>query len=325
MSLTSFFKKQFATVIEWTNQHPEYLFYKFPAPDGEIKNSSKLIVSPGQGCILVYEGKVADVLTEEGTYYLETDNHPFITTLQKLKQFGESEHKMRLYFYRKAESVNQPWGTASPVKYIDAVYNFPVELGLNGSYSFCIAAPEQFFTQIVGSKDWYATADARQLLQSRLPQTIISYVAESRVSYQQVDAQLATISAALREKLNAEFAAIGFRLTDFRISGTSFDSQTQKRIAGIADISAESTAAAQGGLSYVEMEKLKALRDAARNEGGLAGAGLQLGAGMELGKAFTANNTDPVAQLQKLKILLNEGIITQEEFDAKKREWLSKL
>ncbi len=334
MSLTHFFKKQFATVIEWTNQQPGILLYKFPAPTEEIKNSSKLIVAPGQGCLLVYEGKVADVLSEEGVYFLETGNHPFITTLQKLKQAGESEHKMHLFFYRKAESVNQPWGTASPVKYVDAVYGFPVELGMNGNYSFRIQKPQAFFTEIVGFKDVYSTADVRALLQSRIAQKIISYLAEARISYQQIDAQLSAISTVLKESLNAEFEMIGFELTDFRIGGTAFDAQTQKRINSIADVTAETMAAAQGGLNYVEMEKLKALRDAARNEGGLAGAGLQLGAGMEIGKLFaaqqdavTANNAnaDPVVQLQKLKLLLTEGIITQEEFEAKKKDWLSKM
>ncbi|MNR60973.1 hypothetical protein D3C85_1825840 [compost metagenome] len=55
---------------------------------------------------------------------------------------------------------------------------------------------------------------------------------------------------------------------------------------------------------------------------------------MELGKALNdkkeeltaySSTTDPVVQLQKLKLLLDEGILTQEEFDAKKKEILSKM
>ena len=42
----------------------------------------------------------------------------------------------------------------------------------------------------------------------------------------------------------------------------------------MADISADVKAAEQAELSYIELEKLRALWDAARNEGGLAGAGL---------------------------------------------------
>lgn len=134
--------------------------------------------------------------------------------------------------------------------------------------------------------------------------------------------------------MNGEFEPIGLRLSDFKIQGTAFDQKTQERIGKIADITAESRAASEGGLSYVEIEKLKALRDAARNEGGLAGAGLQLGFGIEMGKVLDQKKeeataitpqTDPVEQLKKLKLLLEENILTQEEFDEKKKEILSRF
>ena len=51
MALGNFFKRQLKTVIEWTNQEPDVLFYEFPTPTSEIKNASKLIINPGQGCI----------------------------------------------------------------------------------------------------------------------------------------------------------------------------------------------------------------------------------------------------------------------------------
>ncbi len=37
------------------------------------------------------------------------------------------------------------------------------------------------------------------------------------------------------------------------------------------------------------------------------------------------DQTDPVVQLKKLKLLLDEGILTQEEFDGKKKEILNKM
>lgn len=151
-------------------------------------------------------------------------------------------------------------------------------------------------------------------------------VAQLKLSYIEIDSQLDTIAASLSERLNGEFQLLGLALQDFKIQGISFDQQTRERIGKIADITAESSAAAEGGLSYVELEKLRALRDAARNEGGLAGAGLQLGFGMEMGKVLHQKKqelstvgvqTDPIAYLQKLKLLLDEQILTQEEFDQK--------
>lgn len=332
----SFFRNQLSIIIEWANQQPGVLLYRFPTASDEIKNASKLIVSPGQGALLVYEGHVVEVLTTEGIYSLDTDNHPFITTLTKLRTGFESEHRLRVYFFRSAENVNQNWGTASPVKYLDPVYQFPVELGANGNFSFRLVDARLFVTEVAGLKDLYTTQEAKTLLQSRLGQALATQLAGAQFSYQQLDAQLGTLSAALRAQLAADFALLGFELTDFRINGTVFDQGTQQRIGKISNMTAAAQAAAAGGLNYAEHEKLKALRDAARTEGGLAGAGLQLGAGAELGKVFasqtdsspdsaSAAKPDPVQQLQKLKLLLDEGILTQEEFDAKKQIWLDKL
>ncbi len=333
MGLTDFFKSQLAEVISWDSPDPALLIYKYPSANNEIKNAGKLIVAPGQGAVLVYEGAVTDVLEAPGIYNLETDNHPFITTLLRLRTAFESEHKLLIFFYRQAENVAQGWGTAQAVKYLDPVYNFPVELGANGSFSFKIAAAQRLFTEVLGTRDAYTVNEARQLLQSRFPQAIAQVLATAGLSYQHIDAQLAQLATLIEAQLAPELERLGFALTDFKLNGTLFDEGTQKRIDQVSDISAGAMAAGKGGLTYVELEKLKALRDAARNEGGLAGAGLQLGAGLELGKTFNeakeaqldAAPADPVVKLQQLKILLDEGVITQEEFDAKKKEWLAKF
>jgi len=333
MGIGDLFKRQLSQVIEWKNQSNDLLVHKFPSDNDEIKNASKLIVNPGQAVILVYEGKIADHITENGIYDIESDNHPFLTTLLKLRTSFESEHKLRIYFYRTAENVNLHWGTSQAVKYVDPIYKIPVELGANGNFSFKIADSLYLFNNIIGSKDNYTVAEAKELLQSRFPQSISSVLAKTSISYQQIDAQLAELASGVKELLNTEAENLGLELTDFKINGTIFDTGTKERIAKVADITADAMAANEGGLTYVELEKLKALRDAARNEGGLAGAGLHLGVGMELGKTFdlakeeklNAQDVDPVAKLQQLKLLLNEGIITQEEFDAKKKEWLSKF
>ncbi|MDH6252385.1 membrane protease subunit (stomatin/prohibitin family) [Chryseobacterium sp. H1D6B] len=333
MGLGDFFRSQLSQVIEWKDQQTDVLIHKFQSENDEIKNASKLIIAPGQGVILIYEGKVTDHLTDEGIFNLESDNHPFITTFLKLRTNFESEHKLKIYFYRTSQVVNQGWGTSQAVKYVDPIYKIPIELGANGTFSFKITDPLHLFTNVVGSRNEFLVSEARELLQGRFPQSLSSVLASGAVSYQHIDEQLPSLSRNIYEQLLPEVKNLGFTLTDFKLNGTIFDHSTTERIGKIADITAESMAAAEGGLSYTDMEKLKALRDAARNEGGLVGAGLQLGVGTELGKTFHAAkeeqlNTDApdiVTKLQQLKLLLDEKIITQEEYDIKKKAWLDKF
>ncbi|GAD05037.1 membrane protein [Porphyromonas crevioricanis] len=331
MSLLNIFNNQLSKVIQWAGE-PGILWYKFPHKRDEIINASKLIVAPGQGCVLVYEGQIADIIEEDGIFNLETDNHPFITTLSKLRQNFESEHKLAIYFYRRAQVLNQSWGTASPIKFVDREYKIPVELGLNGNFSYRISNPKFFFTEIIGTRDGVPTEEISETITERILQLIASVIHEKKYSFIEIDGHIHDMSLEVAAKINEEYTQLGLQLTDFRVEGTQFDEQTQERISRVADVSADVKAAEQAGLSYVELEKLRALRDAARNEGGLAGAGLQLGVGMEIGKKFneqtdshlSAPNTTTDEKLRKLKLLLDEDIISQADYEAKKQEILSK-
>jgi membrane protease subunit (stomatin/prohibitin family) len=74
---------------------------------------------------------------------------------------------------------------------------------------------------------------------------------------------------------------------------------------------------------------------AAANSGGIAGAGIGIGAGVAMGRMMSSAmeggaqedgaQHDPLATLEKLGELLKKGILTQAEFDAKKTELLGQV
>ncbi|SFG62587.1 SPFH domain-containing protein, partial [Prevotella sp. KH2C16] len=288
MELKNFFKRQLRTVIEWKEQDASLLFHRMETTTDEIKNASKLIVAPGQGCLVVYDGKVMATLTEPGIYEMATANHPFITTLLNLAQQMESEHKMRFYFFRTAELVNVLWGTASPVKYIEPDYQLPVALGVCGNFSVRIADAACMFTTLLGTVGDYRVADVQELVSSRIVAPLTAFLASKAYPYREVDRHLMELSADLKEKTGDELLRLGLTLTDFRVDSVTFDEDTMERIGKIADMTAEQRAAAEVDLDYTGVQKLAAMRDAARNEGGLAGAGLQVGAGVQLAKDIFA-------------------------------------
>ena len=338
MGIKNLFHSQLSTVIQWADDDGAF-WYKYPSKHDEIINASKLIVAPGQGAVLVYEGEVVDVIEEAGSFNLKTDNHPFFTNLVRLRQGFESEHKLKIYFFRKTQVLNQLWGTASPVKLIDKQYRIPVELGVNGNFSYRMAAAQLFLTGISGGRDEYATWELSEVLTDRIVQSIIAELHQAEYSYVQIDAHLGELAEALKSTLAPVFQQMGLELTDFRILGTQFDEETRARIGRIADVTTDAQAAQEAGLTYAELEKLRALRDAARNEGGLAGTGVQMGVGIEMGRQMGAvsgsadrnavaqsqtTNEELAQRLNRLKILLDEHVITQEDYEQMKRQLLLK-
>lgn len=344
MGILEAFKSQLAEVIQWQPADGDLLWWKHPSQGDEIMNASKLIVAPGQGAVLVYEGEITDVIDQEGIFNLKTDNHPFYTTLTRLRQRFESEHKLYIYFYRRADVVHQPWGTSTPIKLVDEAYGFPVELGVHGVFSYRISDVRLFYTQIIGSVGAYSTDQMRQVILERIIPGIVTTIHTKGYRYTEIDGRLVELSEALSGVLTADFLGLGIGIQDFRLSGTHFDDETLERISRIADVRADRLAAEQAGLDYVTLEKLRAMRDAARNEGGVSGAGMQMGVGLAVGKQMgdmmagvtsaqerpsppqaDGSGTDPIERLRLLKQLHDEGILSEEEFLAKKQEILAQL
>ena len=333
MSFIESFKKQLRTVIQWDDRGDD-LFYEWSGNGDEIKNASKLIVGPGQGCVFVYEGKVRTILDREGLYDLATDNIPFWTTVKKVLQSFESEHKTNFYFYKATKILNQKWGTTSSVKYIDPEYKFPVGLRSYGNFSFCIEKPNLFFTTVVGHKNNFSIAAFRSVMVSRLIMRFSDYLAEASISYINIDASREEIAQDMMQKLSNDFKKFGFLITDFRIEGIDYDQETQTRIDRIGDIAADVYAAKSAGLDYEGLQKLDALKDAAKNEGGAAGIGVGLGAGMGMGQMMGTHlqdipKTSPVetieSKLVSLKRLYEKELISDEEYLSKKKELLNNL
>ena len=337
MGIVKGLKRQLRSVIEWKDTDTDQLFYQWTDNGDEIKNASKLIIGPGQGCIFVYEGIPKAMIVKNGIVNLDTANIPFWTTIKKFMQFFESEHKVGIYFFRTTKVLNQKWGTNSVIKYEDPKYQFPVGLRAFGNYSFRIRKPGHFFVNVVGSNNDFNVSQFRDIMNARLLQPLTDYLAESKYTYTDIDSHRDEISDDLTEKLKNEFLKLGFVLTDLRIEGTDFDEDTMDRINRIANVTAEHHAATAAGMDYASLQKVEAMREAARNEGGGAGVGMGIGAGMGFGQMMAGsmgdklvpdtgsgvNEDDPMVKLAKLKKMLDAELITQTDYDEKKKEIMS--
>ena len=324
---------QMRSVIQWENPKQYQLFYKFTDRGDELKNASKLIVQEGQGCIFTYEGKIEGVFDEAGIYDLKTDNKPFITTLKKIMNAFVSEHKTGIWFYRKADMLNVRWGTRIAITYNDPVYAFPVHLRGYGNYSLKITEPKNFFINVMAGQSDYFVDELQEIFLSRISQPISNYLANAKFSYAEIDSNIETIASEAQQKTDKIFEDLGFKLLDFRIEGTSFDKTTTDRINEISDMQAEMKAANIAGVDFAELQKLKALRDMAKNEGA-AGASMGMFAGMNMGNTMntnesvdknTSSSNDIRTKLKDLKSLFEDDLISEEDYQTKKEELLKEL
>ena len=344
MALMDFIKKQFIDVIQWTEDGDGTLAWRFPMAGMEIQNGATLIVRESQMAVFVNEGKVADVFAP-GTHTLTTQTLPVLTYLKNWDKLFESPFKSDLYFFSTRQQVDQKWGTPQPITIRDADFG-AVRLRAFGNYSFRIADPKLFHTEISGTRERYETADIDGQLRGLVLQNISNAIASSGVAFLDLAANQLNFAQALTRQLAPEFEKIGLKLEGMTVQNVSLPEELQKVLdqkIGMGMVGNDMGKFMQ----YQTAQAIPKFAEGAGGGGGIAGDAMGLGAGVALGQVLAQNLAsglqgasatpgavtpsigvkpeDVMATLEKLGELKTKGILTQEEFDAKKAELLKKL
>jgi membrane protease subunit (stomatin/prohibitin family) len=142
----------------------------------------------------------------------------------------------------------------------------------------------------------------------------------------------------MSEAMTPTFERYGLALDNFAVENISLPEELQKAI------DTRISMGMVGDLAkYTQYQVANSVPLAAQNEGGLAGVGAGLAAGVGMGQVMmdalrgsqapaaaqapigAPAAEDPEARLAKLKSLLDKGLVTQADYDSAKAEILKKL
>jgi len=297
--------------------------------DREIRNGAALTVRDTQNALFVNEGKVAD-LFGAGLYKLTTQTLPVLTYLQNWDKLFESPFKSDVFFFSMRDQIDQRWGTPQPITIRDKEFG-ALRIRANGVYSYRIANPGMFWTRLSGTTPQYTVTDAEGQLRAAILTSMAACLGSSDVAFLDMAANQEAFSAHLKQAIEPTFTSYGLELTTFYLQSLSLPEEVQARL------DRASSMRIVGDLKqYTQFEAAEALKEAAANPGGIAGAGAGLGAGLAMAQAIggamnpaaspaPGAESDPVAMIERLGGLLQKGILTQAEFDAKKAELLRQI
>ena len=343
MGLMDFIKKQFIDILEWTESGDGVLAWRYPMADNEIQYGGSLTVRESQMAVFVNEGKVADVFGP-GTYKLTTQTLPVLTYLKNWDKLFQSPFKSDVYFFSTRQQIDQRWGTTQPVTIRDKDFG-AVRLRGFGNYSYRIADPKLFHTEISGTRDTYTVADLDGQLRGLMLQHISDAVASSGVAFLDLAANQVAFAKALLDATAPAFEKLGLKLEGVTMQSVSLPEELQKILdqkIGMGMVGGDMGKFMQ----YQTAQAIPKFAEGAAGGGGVVGDAMGLGAGVALGQvmaqqlgqglqgqnaaaaaaaAAPVKADDVMATLEKLGELKTKGILTQEEFDAKKAELLKKL
>jgi membrane protease subunit (stomatin/prohibitin family) len=345
MALMDFLKKQFIDIIEWTESGDGTLAWRFPMQDREIQNGGSLTVRESQMAVFVNEGRVADVFGP-GRYTLTTATLPILTYLQNWDKLFKSPFKSDVYFFSTRQQVDQRWGTTQPVTIRDKDFG-AVRLRAFGNYSYRVADPKLFHTEISGTRDTYTVADLDGQLRALMLQHISDAVASSGIAFLDLAANQVEFASQLQQVTAPAFEKIGLKLEGVTVQNVSLPEELQKILDQKIGMGMVGDTAKF--MQYQTAQAIPTLAASAGSGGGsgVVGDAVGLGAGVALGQVMAqqlahglqggaapaaaaaaplgVKPDDVMATLEKLAELKAKGIVTQEEFDAKKAELLKKL
>lgn len=334
MGLFNFIKNELIEVIDWVESDGDTVVWKFPDRDCNIKNGAQLTVRESQMAMLIDEGRFADIY-EPGRHQLITDNMPILTTLKSWKHGFDSPFKTDVYYVSTKTFTNLKWGTPNPVILRDPEFK-QVRVKAFGTYFIKVSNPEKFFTEFAGTKSVVKIHEVEEKLRDIVSPKFAEALAEANVSVLDMVANYSELGNKIAPILQLDLEPFGIELTKFQITSTSlpkeveefYDKMTSMNMVGDMN-------------QFQQFQHAKAIEEAAKNPSGGAGEGIGAGLGFGMAQMFMNQqqqnaNIQPNAPqkeskedimnlLKELGSLKEAGILTEEEFDAKKKELLARL
>jgi len=340
-------------VIEWVNAGPDDIIWVYPYED--LRWGTVVVVKEYQVAIFMRDGKVYDVLPP-GRHVLSTQNLPLLTrAFNLIMGYGETPFKANV-IYVQTKQFRGKFGANTRLK-LSPRATWMTELQCFGEYYFRVKDPVLFLTQIVGAVPRLSTADVTNFIRSFFVENFMQEL--SKYTVMDVYTKLEEVSTKVKTgNIYDAFLQRGLELLDVKIGGISLPLlEKAEREGDMYTLSL--LAALQKGEEEKVLEITKIV-ESMRALGKSPGAGLvgaliavpgMLGPSIYPGAGYPAPpqpmptqqpyqppqqpppqpqpqqppKKSPIEKLRELKQMLDEGLITQEEYEAMKKEILQQM
>ena len=279
--------------------------------DNVISNGSVISVNEGQSMIIVESGKVVEFCAEPGEFVYDSSTEPSIfcgslgESIKKSfaevgKRFtfgGDVAKDQRVYYFNTKEITGNKFGTPAPVPFrvtLDESMNYKlsVDLRCNGVYSYKIADPLLFYTNVSGNVEYtYDRSELDEMLKSELLDALrpaFAKVSAMKIMYSEIPAHTKEVTSALAGELSSEWREKrGIELYAVSINGVSIPDDQRKKITEWEEnlMTMNPNMAA----SRIVGSQADAMRTAAGNPNGAAAGFFGMGMAQGAGGANAAN------------------------------------
>jgi membrane protease subunit (stomatin/prohibitin family) len=153
----------------------------------------------------------------------------------------------------------------------------PMRLRAFGTYAMRVSDPGTFIKEIVGTDGHFTTDELTEQLRNMIVSRFADVVGESQIPALDLAANYDELGDFVTNRIQGEFSAYGLELTKLLVENISLPPAVEEAL------DKRTSMGVIGDLSkYTQFQAAEAMRDAAQQEGGLAGGGLGMGMGFAM-------------------------------------------
>ena len=286
------FGKQLANVVEWEEYRDDVIFWKWT--NREIKKGSRLIIRPGQDAIFMYNGVMEGIFKEEGSFDIESDIIPFLSTLKGFK-FGFNSGIRAEVLFVNTKEFTVKWGTKNPVAIPTPQLPGGMPIRAFGTFNFKAEDYVALIDKVAGVKQMYCVEDVRERVVAVVDQLLMKWISKEGKDMFNLQANAHEIADGIKGDLDMQISKIGLTITDFVISSFSYPEEIQRM---------QTKAASQSMVGDMGKYTQMAMADSLGKGGGrgsnIAGDMMSVQMGMAIGQqmmnnmnTMNTNNTNP--------------------------------
>ena len=223
-------RKHFTDVIK--NTGPGNLLIWLNGEE-DFNTNSTLIVAESEEALFFRDGIVEEVF-DGGKYVLSTENYPFISRLRNLFSGGISTFNCKVYFVRKAHSMEILWGTDSPIQVRDPVLRIATSVTARGAFKVQVDNSKLFLIKLLGNNVQQLTQEEltryfRREFMQHIKSNIAKAIRESNEEILGICERQALLAETLTPILREPLADYGVRLVNFTIEAIDIPEQDPNR------------------------------------------------------------------------------------------------
>ncbi len=249
---------------------------KVPASGSvDLYDGTAVVVRPNQRAILVYKGKIAEILTP-GTHEIKTENVPVLTQLANWKFGFKSPLRCELWFFMGNVHTSRKWGTKNPVlSQFDEVGTIPIRAF--GTYNVKAMSPKKIFNGLVGSRTALDISEVEEFVQSQLIENL-SQALQKIKEVKDLSRNQDDVSKDLERIVNKVLKPYGIKVKDIQIQSLLPPKEVMEAID--TKVAMDIIGDPKKFLLYKAANSLDELRDGSSNDSMQMMMGLMMGKGL---------------------------------------------